>query len=133
MMASFVALVEVCFLLLDSMVVCNWHEFIHFLISSSSSLEIAWFFWPFQINNAFEKYLWYNWQYIWHDLLFLPCPMSNAVLRCVYCYIQICKCNSAAALYSQSWCWLAGNVKLAYVCNMKYVTHSCMVVEDLIC
>ena len=51
--------------------------------------------------------------------------MSISVLWCFYCCVQICKCHSAAALDSQPWCWLAGNVKLAYLCNINRATwHS---------
>lgn len=58
--------------------------------------------------------------------------MSNAVLWCFYCHVQICKCHSAATLYSQSWCWLAGNIKLPYLCDTEYSTRSCLAVQELI-
>lgn len=127
MMASFVALVEVCFLFLFQ---CSlFFLFLHLLFPSQL---LGFWFLKLTMPSKSSLLLLTIHLWTWSDPHFLPCPMSNAVLWCLYCYVQICKCDSVASLDSQSRCWLAGIVKLSYLCNMKYATRSCMVVHDFI-
>lgn len=42
-----------------------------------------------------------------HILIYI---MIQAVNRCIYCGITVCKCNSNATFCTQPWCGLAGNI-----------------------